>query len=934
MTQNKNAILNHIFGISSNDVNALINNVGGIHKGNLPENTNNDYEFELRFIDGPRKDCSVKTYKELDLSQFHEIIYSDNVYISYNTLNRNTKIREMYSCNDYRDMLNNKTKPTRSIMKKTNISSISTKKQNSNQKNSKYNKRNNDNITPLMIKFNLETTMNADKFELTNVSDYQRRQRISYKSNIPLLSNWRVDKTVRFYTNNKDNKKLTYKLDKDNVINPKLYDSLDIEFEYVGEYTQLEPSLFKLFEVLYPSQFRLFNIDYNNINNILKSKYNYDLINLFTQVGIITNKFIQEEDINDFVYEEKYDGERVILILTINKGTITIFEYTKMYFKQILKHHDKSLSDSIYIIDCEKLITQTAKMNDDKENDTSKQADSKENDTSKQPAYNDSHTYDNININKDVDSNKDVSNEVDNIIESVKYVCFDCLLYDGVDLNEKDYLERIRYTDSFVDNFNNLIDIVCVRCYQLKAKDKDETYNKWKKLIHIVNSRYYSNVDELKGAHIDGLVLHKNKANFINGQVFKLKNVLMLTTDFKLIWIPEKNVYYLYLVGKTSDLLRTLPINNRYSKQHFGYSLTEETKGVYMLFDSPFIASLYEFEPSIDWYEEDNKMNKFLTDDTKKEITDMLTKICKNPMSYNNKVIEMTLYGNHQQKWLPLRVRQDKEYSNGYKVGLSNVECIYNHLSPKYCKQPIDNNNYDYFYKFIMEKYFNEKGKFNSLLWHTNNSSQINNILGLCSINDVFIVSKDKLVLTEACNMICNDTAPIISLSNQSKVYNRNEKLNMNCIHFTPLNERKENKIANGSNENNKNANENSIANSIASSTSEGNLAEQSNENIYETYKENIFDIVYEKLLRTNFITQSIKLYIESAFEDITDMDEYINFLRKVIIKGGYYIIISPLRLQNDNKNKLTELLTEYVINERIFNNDDGEIMFLSIFTK
>ena len=511
----------------------------------------------------------------------------------------------------------------------------------------------------------------------------------------------------------------------------------------------------------------------------------------------------------------------------IEHNNLQIFEYTKTYFKEIYSHYENERKDTLYILDTEK-------------------------------------------ITKD---NKPY------------YVIFDCLIYESKNINAYKYMDRLKYVHSFVDGFNEIINVIAIECFTIKTKTAEEIYKKWKNLIHTVKTKRISGLDNLEGVKTDGLILHKNDSNFIDGKIYKLKNVFMMTTDFKLMWIPEKKVYYLYLIGNTADLLRSQPMNNQYSKQHFGYSPMEQNKGIYLLFDTPFIQQSYEFEPDLKWFEPTECINEYMDEDMKEDINNLMSKMCKNPMNYNNAIVEMTLYGSTQ-KWLPMRVRHDKENSNSYKVGLSNVECIYNMLSASYCKQKKVNRNLEYFYKYTLEKYFNDKLEHKRFLWHTNEHEQINNILHLVPINEIYIVSNDKLTLTNTCQTIYNNTADIVPIYNKSIVHNSASIVDINCIHYD---------VKRG---------------------------------------DDTIDI-YNELLKTTFVDNSINIYFETRFHQITTtMEAYINLLSKVVSIGGYYVVLSEKRIQRENKNKLTKLFTITVDNERIIRESDGKIMFLSVFIK
>ena len=272
---NKVVIINKIFNQSSiKDVETLINNIKAI---NTYSNDYN-YEVELRIIDDFKGlSCDKHTYKNFSLEGFYKINYNDNITVSYKSLSRKTYIRTD---------LNNK-----HVEKKTNIATIPSIS-NKNQKKT---------LMPIVIKLNIESSIDLDNVNKDNlifnnsknILNYQRKQRISYKTNIPLLKNWRIDKTVRLFSTDINDKKMSFTLNEDNVINPIYYDKLDIEFEYIGEYVNFEDSLFKLFEFIYVDEFKTFNIMYNNINNILLKSYNIDFTSIYSDVGIITNNFIK-----------------------------------------------------------------------------------------------------------------------------------------------------------------------------------------------------------------------------------------------------------------------------------------------------------------------------------------------------------------------------------------------------------------------------------------------------------------------------------------------------------------------------------------------------------------------------------------------------------------------------------------------------------------
>ena len=46
----------------------------------------------------------------------------------------------------------------------------------------------------------------------------------------------------------------------------------------------------------------------------------------------------------------------------------------------------------------------------------------------------------------------------------------------------------------------------------------------------------------------------------------------------------------------------------------------------------------------------------------------------RNPKLYNNSIIELSL--TNDKKWVPLRMRDDRNQPNSYRVGLNNISMI------------------------------------------------------------------------------------------------------------------------------------------------------------------------------------------------------------------------------------------------------------------
>ena len=691
---NKNKILNKVFSNNTFDIECLINNISSM---SYPKD---NYEFELRIVDNYDKlSCLPSTFKSFPLDNFHKLTYSDDIVVSLKS-----PVRGVYFRTDIDRTY---------LQSKTNITTL-------------YNFKRNEqpSVLPLVFKLNIENVVNIkDNNDIINtVANYQRKQRVSYCSTLPLLKNWRIDKTVRLYINDIDDIKLTYPLSEQNVYICDYYDALDIEFEYIGDFTEFELSLYKLFEYIYRDDFKTFNLTYNMIDNILYETHKVNLSNISSEVGIITNEFISKQNISDFVYEEKFDGEKVSLVMFNGD----IYEMTKKYFKLIYQ-------------DDNNILLTTNWFKQDKQ----------------------------INKLSIVDAEKII------VLGEPMYIIFDCLLLDNEWLNDKDYITRLKACKQFIENHNNIIACYRPKCYSLSSNTK------WEKLIDMTEKLKYSR--ELQHVKVDGLILHKINSPFIDGELYKLKNSGLMTTDFLLKWVDEKQLYLIYTIGYTKEIKRRKPIINPWSEKHFGYSLINKSDSVYILFDNPYIFNIYEFKPDNNWLEQNNPNNKYYTDEHINEINMLVNNMISNPLSFNNKIIELSLYKklNGFYTWIPMRVRTDKIYPNGYRIGLSNIETIYNKLSIKSRdenKQTTESQEQiNKRYKTIIDKLNIDKNKTVNIIVNIASGSLVaNNLTNYLNIDNIYFISTDKMTLINNFNNIQIEDNKIIDVS---------------CIHYNNINE-------------------------------------------------------------------------------------------------------------------------------------------------
>ena len=196
------------------------------------------------------------------------------------------------------------------------------------------------------------------------------------------------------------------------------------------------------------------------------------------------------------------------------------------------------------------------------------------------------------------------------------------ILYDNGNPPEK-FVDRIPLIDSFIVEYGEYINLKCLSSFTLKT---------WKSAIKYINDNETSTV--FKGVPIDGIILRDGN------MLYKLKNKSHLTVDFFIRYNHLDDYCYLFTIGDPKEVITETPFTEPSTKLLFGYHLAEKvnTNSAYILADFPYISSSYRIR---------------LTDHE----------------LYDGKVTEMLLMDNGE--WIPIRIRHDKEYPNGYKIALS-----------------------------------------------------------------------------------------------------------------------------------------------------------------------------------------------------------------------------------------------------------------------
>ena len=227
-----------------------------------------------------------------------------------------------------------------------------------------------------------------------------------------------------------------------------------------------------------------------------------------------------------------------------------------------------------------------------------------------------------------------------------------------------------------------------------------------------------------EGNDIDGIVLQRiDKPFFQEGfepNCYKFKPSHLNTIDFLLKFNKKENIYDLYLIEtyeknfrnifkklpKEKNMYRIYDINNPINIRSRYFYKNEK---LLIYFDSPFYPNLGTLKLTENWNKNNYSQNRI------NQIDDLIYKMKSNPKDYHNKIVELSL--TDDKKWVPLRLRQDKNLPNTYRVGQSNVSVIFDpiklleniyfqkHLTMSEKDLDIIHKINQTFRKYIIEKY-------------------------------------------------------------------------------------------------------------------------------------------------------------------------------------------------------------------------------------
>ena len=698
VSQIQKNILNKLFGSEHVNVKTLLQTTSQI----TPEDSQG-YEFELRLSD-ENGHTSKDTWINFD-NQFNDkitmISFDDDIIYNYETHIPLTNIhfRSYQKSNMYeRKMLINM------IVSRTECK----------------------NIIPMNIKLSKETLMSPTK-HLNKYINIQRRQRYSYKFKDPKLKNWRIDKTIRFFSDTINDKKMTIPISIENGQRLTYYDYLDIELEYIGEFSKLYDSFFSLIETLY-KPYEDFNVIYNVIKYIITLDYPKvnSILPLIPSPTILTNNVLQSLKVQDFTFSFKLIGEHVIIAVFGNLEETSIKESD-------VDIYVISNDSMIHIYGCLSFINKKRKK------------DLKISNRLKSFIVNSN--SDKLPLLSLFEAEYSTSNNM--------YMLLDTIYYNSSSIEKQPLNDRLKYIEKFVAIKNDFIKKHFITNVIFNSNDIT-----WEHLINYVNHNNHKllnfNPSLIKILNIfqtDGIICKQNKATLFTSTVYKIKNSKSSTIDFKVCYVPLKKIFLLYVIGNVDQVIKSKSLINKNSIEHFGYSLLNIPNGkdVHILFVSPFMKNSFIFKPRLDYCKDNFDQN------TQKDIDKLMKDIYTNPMKYHGSVLKMSKVNDG---WVPIANKGFNVQANTYLESLKNSELIYDKL-----KHNIDINKhktsipplirkllktiYLLLNQYVIEKYFN-KEKFESILdIFDEDNIFINMLYNIGLAKKVFAVNSEKYVLNE-----------------------------------------------------------------------------------------------------------------------------------------------------------------------------------------
>lgn len=255
-----------------------------------------------------------------------------------------------------------------------------------------------------------------------------------------------------------------------------------------------------------------------------------------------------------------------------------------------------------------------------------------------------------------------------------KYFIFDVYYADDKCLNEETFVNRMAYARAHISELGPM--------FVLKEFKPIPSFE-------FLSDYIENDISPDTGNEIDGVILQRIDLPYIwrppkdrreEATVLKYKPRSLLSVDFELIYEPSTGAYSLYSIGSCFQFLDSLTSKPR--TQSYVYDadsncierslLKRLPESMLILFDSPFIPNLSQYNIDKQW----NTAGFFTR--TRNQADALIHAMANDPSKYDKKIVEMSLTLDN--KWVPIRVRDDKLKPNGFKVAQSVVACIFDSI--------------------------------------------------------------------------------------------------------------------------------------------------------------------------------------------------------------------------------------------------------------
>lgn len=699
----RNNILNKIFGSEYNNVKKLLStlteNINVNHELKIDIINNHSNYQSYNFINYVLKSDDIKLYSCVDdlVHVYQSVIPINNITFHYSTTS-DTVIRNINMVNLY----------SRSELKS---------------------------LIPLNVQLNKHVNVGSiDRMNL-HVSQYKHMYKTIYTFKSPKLCDWCIEKNTCITSTDINSSKLHVSFsDRTNY-----YDSLSISFRYIGNGTNLINSFFNLMEFIYYD-----TIDLITNYNILSSIIDINFESLIPTNDILTiniNEFMKQNDVT--LYADINHANYVVLIIINN----SLYEYSYNSFNEIIT--TSNISNQF--------------------NDQTSGSCSSINDLLMKYQYS-------RNQNVQYDISVLITKKHVNMYYVIDGYCINSYIIDTLN-----YDDRYNIINEFISNQlskltkTNTPDSLNIRIIEkIESNTQHEHYesirsvnsvtnNISNSVIHsTINSNVHSTSSVLSNSvmhsTINGILCQINSKNTLNNIIYKVYTDECII-NFEVHYIKVKNIFYLYVFGNTSNIIKRTSILNKYSTEHFGYSLFNNAsiQNGHILFISPY-TDTFEFKPSLTW--DTNGFTDSQIDSINKIMYDMI----HNPCMFNHKIIRMKLCS---KSWIPLEVlNNERNKITNYAHAMNIMSSIFmNSITTNYPTHSLTHSvsisdtirdiyvtTINVFNQFIIEKYINRNTISNIVDIFDENTLNVNKLFYFGNINNIYAVHNVPSNLIEYVN--------------------------------------------------------------------------------------------------------------------------------------------------------------------------------------